>query len=231
MQLFYSQSIGESILLLENEEHIHCTKTLRHRIGDEIYAIDGSGALYLCRILEIGKAKTECVILTVEQKPAPARRIGIAITPTKNPSRLEWFVEKAVEIGISDILIYQSARAEKKSTNMQRLEKIILSAMKQSGNIHKPGLSYFPQMSQFMDTLTATYAQVFVGYCEEKAVLFSEVHDKTKDVLVVIGPEGDFTPEEVRSFTGHGAKTISLGISRLRTETAGLVALTLAQHG
>jgi 16S rRNA (uracil1498-N3)-methyltransferase len=230
MQLFYSSSIGDALLTLEEDDHFHCTRTLRSKPGDEIFVTDGNGKIYRSRIIEIRRNDTRCMILDENLHPKPSFAFAIAITPTKNPARLEWFVEKAVEVGISEIILYTSQRTEKKSVNEQRIKKIMLSAMKQSGNIYLPKLSILVDYPQLIQAITPKYSQIFIAHCEEKSVMLAQLHDQQKDAIVLIGPEGDFTTEEIQFALEKGAMPVSLGPSRLRTETAGLMSLMMLHY-
>lgn len=227
MELFYSESQTHPILKLVNEEHIHCTKSLRHVVGDIIFVADGVGNRFECKIMQINKQETTLSILKTEtyEKTDPPK--AIAITPTKNPSRLEWFVEKATEIGVDEIIIFISARTEKKHINKQRIQKIVISAMKQSLHFFKPKISYYNSLSDLLEAVGSDFNQKFIAHCEDPTAFLGDLCDLSKSKLVLIGPEGDFTNDEVNLALKSGFQGVSLGNTRLRTETAGVVALVI----
>jgi len=226
MILFYSTNIEMSTIILSNEEHIHCSKVLRKQVNEEIYITDGKGNIFTCIIAEIAKTNTKCRILSILETPKPTNYLAIGITPTKNPSRLEWFVEKAVEIGISEILILNTQRTERKSMKFERLDRIIISAMKQSLNVYLPEISIVSDFKN-INTYCSHFENKFIAYCDGPADVLSLIYNKKNSVIVLIGPEGDFTSEEIETAKQHHFTPVSLGNTRLRTETAGLVALMM----
>lgn len=229
MILFYSTSIENNIIILKEEEHIHCSKVLRKQINDEINVTDGKGNLFTCKISEINKSNTLCQIITVDMTENQYPYVAIGISPTKNPSRLEWFIEKAVEIGISEILIFQAQRTEKKSINESRLKKILISAMKQSLNLHLPELKILNNFGEISE-YCINFDHNFIAYCDGPTDLLSQVYTKNGSGLVLIGPEGDFTKDEIKYAESLNFHPASLGKTRLRTETAGLVALMMLKY-
>lgn len=228
MFLFYTNLVSENQLRLTEDEHQHCTKVLRKQMGDDIFVTDGNGHIYTTRIATITKRETLCHILHTETKPTLKPKIAVAISPTKNASRLEWFVEKAVEIGINEIMVFNAQRTEKKSFNYSRIHKIMVSAMKQSLNVHLPKLEYYESTKQLL-TKTKDIDQKFIAHCDGPTLSLQASMDKSKDGIVLIGPEGDFTHQEIEMALEYGFKAVTLGDSRLRTETAGLVALMMAK--
>jgi 16S rRNA (uracil1498-N3)-methyltransferase len=229
MIIFYSTTIENNNLLLIEEEHNHCSKVLRKQKNDEIKVTDGKGNLYSCVISEIAKSNTICQITDVKVYEKPESYLAIGITPTKNPSRLEWFIEKATEIGISEIIIFQAQRTEKKSLNKGRLEKILISAMKQSLNLYLPKIKIINKFQEISECCTG-FNFKYIAYCDGPVQLLSEVFDKKGSGIVLIGPEGDFTPDEIKYAQNLDFVPISLGKTRLRTETAGLVALMMMRY-
>lgn len=224
MFLFYSLEHTEDQLILLSDEHLHCTTVLRKKIGDTVFVTNGSGSIFKAEIHSIEKKQTICSILETQTQSPLFPEIAIAIAPTKNASRIEWFLEKATEFGISAIYLTQTKRTERKSTNIQRLEKILISAMKQSLNTHLPTLQSLTY-TELLDLSSEKYEQKFIAHCDNPDLSLKNLYDPTTSALLLIGPEGDFTPDEINQAIQSGFKACSLGDMRLRTETAGLVGL------
>jgi 16S rRNA (uracil1498-N3)-methyltransferase len=223
MQLFYSTSIQENLIFLNEEESRHCIKVLRLKIGNLVNVTDGKGNHYKTTILEDNPRKTMLQIdkiVTIDKHPI---HIHIAISPTKNISRFEWFLEKSVEMGISEITPVIASQSERKKINFDRCHKIILSGMKQSLQYWLPQFNQLIVFSEFLKREDQN--DKFIGYCDEvnPEHLF-DVYEKGDNATILIGPEGDFSKEEFDLAKKKGYKPISLGKSRLRTETAGLAA-------
>ena len=230
MYLFYTphitgeiEEIGKSYALSE-EESGHCVRVLRYTRGDEILLTNGQGMTYTARITNPHPKHCEFEVLTAEkQKPHHDAYIHIAIAPTKNIERLEWCVEKCTEIGVDEITPLLCRFSERKNLRLDRLEKIILSAAKQSLTPYLPKLNELTPYDDFVKA--AKEEQRFIAHCykDEKRELKLELQ-RGKSVLVLIGPEGDFSEQEVQEALSLGFVPVSLGNSRLRTETAGIVA-------
>ena len=226
MFLFYtSENVGQ-ILILKGDEHQHCCKVLRKQIGDQIFVTDGKGNIYTTTIMTITKAETTCKIVSTETKTPPSSHLTIAISPTKTAARIEWFVEKAVEIGISGIIIFHAQRTEKKSWSQTRLDKIMISAMKQSLNVYLPELRFCSSLADVIKT-TEHIHQKYIAHCDGPTALMKDIAESGGSTIVLIGPEGDFTSLEISMAHDHKYTSVSLGESRLRTETAGIVALLM----
>lgn len=228
MTLFFSQRINDNYIYLVDEEHIHCIKSLRAKVDDTIFITDGLGHLYETRVKQIDRNQTLCLITNVTTQLNNDFDFSIAIAPTKNLSRLEWFVEKAVEIGISSIYIINTKRTEKKLLNTTRLKKIMISALKQSQQCKLPELELYQDFNSFLAVNALNHKDLYIAHCisTSKSLLTSKVVSKASSI-VCIGPEGDFTEDEVGNAVDVGFKEVSLGKTRLRTETAGLVALMM----
>jgi 16S rRNA (uracil1498-N3)-methyltransferase len=223
MELFYSPDIADNHQLPESEAH-HCLKVMRMQTGDTIFLTDGKGYFYRA---EIGKANVKDCVLHIlevtEQAPLWKGKIEIALAPAKNMERTEWFAEKATEIGIDKISFLHCRYSERKEIKTERIQKILVSAMKQSG---KAGLPELQEISRFNHFVEQDFdGQKFIAHCypEEKKCL-SKVYRPNENALILIGPEGDFSKEEVDLAVKHGFIPISLGSGKLRTETAALVA-------
>lgn len=224
MQVFYTPDVKKITYILSKEESKHAIKVLRLKIGDEVCLIDGKGGLYYGIIDEADPNK--CIIRIIEKIEQYGRKnytIHLAIAPTKNINRFEWFLEKATELGIDEITPLLCTRSERKTIKTDRLEKIILSAMKQSIKAYMPKLNDMVDFKSFVKQNSDRNG--FIAHCLQnpKPSLKSQLADK-QNFIVLIGPEGDFTSEEVKLATSYGYSEINLGKSRLRTETAGIVA-------
>ncbi len=223
MIVFYTDDFLGNTATLHASESKHCNVVLRKKPGDLIYVINGQGLLAEGRILSQDKKTTSIEIVSRENFPIGRYR-GIAICPTKNMSRFEFFLEKATEIGINNIFPILCTRSERKILKPQRLEKILLSAAKQSINYHLPILHPLQTFTDFVKKMEDNDFDKFIGhYKEDNPELFDLIGNE-KEKLVVIGPEGDFTESELSLASSSGFVTVNLSKSRLRTETAGIVA-------
>ena len=193
---------------------------------DIIYLTDGKGGFYHARIID--DSVKCCKIEIIEKKEQFEKRfyhLHIAIAPTKNTDRFEWFLEKATEIGIDEITPIVCTRSERKLIKPERLEKILISAMKQSIKAYKPQLNSMCSLDNFIKKPVVNDTLKFIAHCEESAKeLLTRCYSPGKNTLILIGPEGDFTPEEIQLSLDHQFIPVSLGNSRFRTETAGIVA-------
>jgi 16S rRNA (uracil1498-N3)-methyltransferase len=228
MAFFFSRNISEdcSSLYLVDDDHIHCTKALRLSFGTPISVIDGRLSLYHCTIQDIERHRTFCKIHDISKyEPIPILR-SIAIAPTKNAARLEWFIEKAVEIGIDTIYIFHSTRTERKTVNLSRIEKLMIAALKQSERVLLPEVKVLKNIKE-LEKETKYYDCKMIAHLDVGTVDMRSVEMAGKNSLLLIGPEGDFTPEEIDFFASRNYISVSLGNFRLRTETAALVGLTL----
>lgn len=223
MHVFYTPDIQTKAELPE-EEAQHCTRVLRLTNGDEITLTDGKGHFYRA---EISAATNKRCLVTIKetiyQEPLWPCHLHIAMAPTKNMDRNEWFTEKATEIGFDELTFLNCRFSERKVIKTERIEKILVSAIKQSLKARIPQLN---EMTDFDKFIAQDFkGQKFIAHCYEgEKPLLKDVLEKGKDVLVLIGPEGDFSEEEVKKAIERGFAPISLGKSRLRTETAALVA-------
>ena len=226
MIVFYSTDISKQIAKLIDDECIHCSKVLRKKAGDEVFVTDGNGKLYDGTITAISKREVLISLGNELESQSKPHIRSIAIAPTKNIDRFEWFLEKATEIGITNIYPFLSARSERKIIKPHRLEKILVSAMKQSKNFHKPNLHPLTPINQLLTTSFEGQSK-FIAHCMEPESALQNLYSSGSDGIVLIGPEGDFTSEEVQLANSNSWKEVSLGNSRLRTETAGIVACHL----
>jgi len=224
MNLFYAADIGGQFYDLHKEESKHIIRVLRKKPGDTIHFTDGKGWFYKTVISHIdGKSCTVEILKKFEGEDRRPYRIHIAIAPTKNNDRLEWFLEKATEIGIDEITPIICDHSERKVVKHERLNKVITSAVKQSLKSFHPKLNEQINLKEFLNKEFS--GQKFIAYIDKDVTLeLSKSLKPEGDVLMLIGPEGDFRPEEVELAKQKGFVAVSLGKSRLRTETAGIVA-------
>src|ERR1700744_635430 len=226
MHLFYTPDIqpGHSQYFLSEEESKHCVRVLRLQVGDGVELIDGRGGLYEAELLDAHPKRTILQINKVAVEFGKRNHyLHIAVAPTKNIERLEWFLEKATEIGIDEISLIICQRSERKDVKTDRLNKIITAAIKQSLKAYHPVLNEPVAFNKFIGQNHE--AQKFIAHCEpgDKAELKAEIKHHG-NYLVMIGPEGDFSPVEIDAALQNEFKAITLGDSRLRTETAALEA-------
>lgn len=224
MHVFYTPDIAVDGELPE-EEAGHCLRVLRLGVGDEVMLTDGKGFFYKAVITAAtGKRCQVKVVETIGQAPLWNGRLHLAMAPTKNMDRIEWFAEKATEIGFDELSFVNCRFSERKVIKTERIEKIVVSAVKQSLKARKPLVNELTDFGKFIQQKFE--GQKFIAHCYEgDKPLLKDVLIPGKDAVVLIGPEGDFSPEEVQKAEAAGFQAISLGKSRLRTETAALVAV------
>lgn len=223
MSLFYAPELLATLSLPE-QEAIHALRVLRLTDGDMIEVTDGAGCYYKARIA--GATSKRCPLeIEQQQQVAPhwSHRIYIAVAPTKIMDRMEWFVEKAVEIGVDRISFLRCRYSERKDLKLERVEKIAISAMKQSLKMQLPQLDELTDFKSFLEQELPSQRFICHCYPAEKPLL-KQAYDPQQDAVVLLGPEGDFSPQEVALAQEHGFVAVSLGDTRLRTETAALVA-------
>lgn len=235
MELFYSRDIEGGICRLDQDESGHCVKVLRHRSGDEICVIDGCGTLYRCRITSDSPKGVEAVVLSAEENwGTHPYHLHMAVCPTKNNDRYEWFAEKACEIGLDEISPVIGEHSERRIFKTARIEKILVSAAKQSLKASVPVVNEPISVKDFIRQYGNTDGLKLIAYCFEDENIprrsIKEVLEgfEGTDIIVLIGPEGDFSPAEARLALENGFIPVHLGASRLRTETAALTAVAAA---
>lgn len=223
MHIFYTPDISLTNEL-PKEEVQHCVRVLRLKEGDKILLVDGKGCFYKATICLIsGKRCLIDIDQRIQQEAFRSSRLHIALAPTKNIDRTEWFVEKATEIGIDEISFLNCRFSERKVIKTERIEKILISAMKQSMRAVLPDLNDMMDFSKFL--ARDFKGQKFIAHCYQgNKHLLKDIIHAGEDVTLLIGPEGDFSLEEVEQAVKCGFVPISLGKARLRTETAALVA-------
>lgn len=231
MQLFYAPEITLPLHTLTEEESKHCVRVLRLGVGDALHLTDGQGSLYHGRIADDHPKRCVVEITRVEEQfePLPYRLV-MAVAPTKNNDRYEWFLEKATEIGVTTFIPLESDHSERRIFKAERSEKVITAAMKQSLKAYRPQLRpltpFHTLMQQPFD------GRKFIAHCDEALSLHGKTYlastlQRGEAALILIGPEGDFSKEEVAEAVKAGFEEITLGTQRLRTETAAVVAVTM----
>ncbi|MDE6490338.1 MAG: 16S rRNA (uracil(1498)-N(3))-methyltransferase [Muribaculaceae bacterium] len=221
---FYAPDIATDPTLPEVDSR-HCVKVLRYREGDTLEVIDGKGHRYTCRLAEADPRHAKVEIIDVTAVPLPWNyNLAVAVAPTKHIDRMEWLVEKLTEIGINRFIPLRCEHSERKEVKTERLEKIAVSAMKQSLKTVLPVIDPVTPVKHVIDTFEAD--QKFIAYCDvslPRRLLSREIRPNAS-TLILIGPEGDFTPAEITKALDTGYIPVSLGDNRLRTETAALTA-------
>tara|TARA_B100001142_G_scaffold222276_1_gene220400 strand:+ start:394 stop:1083 length:690 start_codon:yes stop_codon:yes gene_type:complete len=222
MQLFYLENPGDEIILTA-EESKHATRVLRKKEGDILNFTDGKGNLYKAAITIADTRKCRLKIVNKEQKEKQHNyHLHIAIAPTKNMDRFEWFLEKATEIGIDEITPIICNHSERKVVKTERGNRILLSAMKQSLKHHLPKLNEAISATDFIKK--DFNGSKYIAHCEDGKKQELKTINKTDKYLILIGPEGDFSQKEINLALQNKFEAVSLGTSRLRTETAGMIA-------
>ncbi len=224
MHLFYTPDISDKTYTLNETESKHCVKVLRLNVNDQVELIDGKGSFYEAKIVDPNPKKCKIEITnTIQEFGKRNHYLHIAIAPTKNMDRFEWFLEKATEIGIDEITPLLCDHSERKVIKIERLEKIIISAVKQSIKAYKPKLNVLTKYSDFIKQNFD--GSKYIAHCEEyEKQSLKANYNVGKNTLILIGPEGDFSPNEIKLAKENNFLETNLGDSRLRTETAGVVA-------
>ncbi|MBO5697411.1 MAG: 16S rRNA (uracil(1498)-N(3))-methyltransferase [Alistipes sp.] len=229
MQLFYAPEISLPLYTLTEEESKHCVRVLRMVEGDELHLTDGRGTLHRCKVVDANakRCTVEIIESHTEYEKLPYRLV-MAVAPTKIIDRFEWFLEKATEVGISEVYPIESFHSERRQIKHDREEKVITAAVKQSLKAYHPTLHELTPLKQ---VLTMPFdGDKFIAHCNSSfgdREYLGNLVKKERDTLILIGPEGDFSEEEINFALQNGFKQISLGKQRLRTETAAVVATVI----
>ena len=220
MQLFYTPDISSQLYTLDKEESWHCMRVLRLKKGDIIFLTDGKGTLFESHIIEPDPKR--CIVEVTGKQEGYGKRsysLHLAVAPTKNIDRFEWFLEKATEIGIDEITPVICEHSERKQIRTDRLNKVITAAVKQSLKAYHPKLNDAVSLKKFIEMNSGKSR--YIAHLEESdPELLKDVYEKGSDAVILVGPEGDFSPGELELAKENGFQVVSLGDYRLRTETA-----------
>lgn len=230
MYIFFTSDIQGDLAFLHEEEAAHCAQVLRRKPGDELIWVDGHGGRYTGILEEVHKKRCLLRILQKAHEPLPRSwQMHVAMAPTKNADRTEWFLEKAVEIGIDKFTPLLCEHSERKIWRADRMEKIAVAAMKQSMQSRLPEIAPLCSFKEFVSAPFPAGVEKCIAHCrpDEAKKSLKQNYQPGKSVCVVIGPEGDFSENEVLLALNHGFIAVSLGQNRLRTETAALYALQM----
>ncbi|WP_430811819.1 MULTISPECIES: 16S rRNA (uracil(1498)-N(3))-methyltransferase [unclassified Carboxylicivirga] len=222
MELFYDPEFtGQGIL--NEAESKHCINVLRHQVGDEITVANGKGQYYKCRIAQAHPKKCALELIETTHFDKPTHSLHLAVAPTKSIDRFEWLIEKAMELGLDEITPLLCHHSERKKVRTDRIERVVIAAMKQSLKAHLPKINELTPFDTFLKSKDNTTGYIAHCYNSEKQAL-KTAYRPHSDCIICIGPEGDFSEDEIEAALRHEFIPVSLGQSRLRTETAGLIA-------
>lgn len=229
MQLFYAPDVTLPLFTLSEEESKHCVRVLRLKAGDELHLTDGRGNMHRCRVVEPHQhhCTVEIIETHAEYEKLPYS-LTMAVAPTKNIDRFEWFLEKATEVGVSRIVPIECDHSERRTIKYDRELRVITSAVKQSLKAYHPQLDELTPLREFI--AQPFEGHKFIAHCDANSPqreFLPAIIKKNENILILIGPEGDFSPEEINFALENGFKPISLGTQRLRTETAAVAATVM----
>lgn len=227
MHYFLDPHFNPAQGILNEEESHHAIKSLRISAGEQIYIGNGKGKRYLTVVKYVNKNEIAVEVISTEEFSKPVKKVVLAVAPTKNPSRFEWFLEKATELGVFEIIPIHTAHTERPRFKHDRALRIIHAAAKQSMRAFIPVLH---TITPLIDIYAIKADRKYIAHCNEKferKELRQVEKGNAGDILILIGPEGDFSEEEITSAQNHGFTSVSLGQNRLRTETAGVFAAAI----
>jgi len=226
MDIFYSNNINNNFIELSASESHHCAKVMRKKKGDLLTVLDGKGSKYTAIIIKADKKNILLEIKTIDRVPNTGIGLHLIISPTKSHDRIDWLVEKSTELGIQKISFMNCDRTERKKINLDRIKRISISAIKQSGQLYAPEINNILSYKQIIDDISED--QRFIAHLEkDKKKHLRSIYNKSKNCCILIGPEGDFTIDEINLAKENNFHSITLGENTLRTETAGLFVVSL----
>jgi len=232
LPFFYKDDInpGLNTVVLDENTSKHIVQVLRMQNGEHLQLTDGKGKIFLCEIINNHRKKCEVTFIKTSNITHPTSNIAIAISPVKNASRFEWFLEKATEIGVTEIIPLLCERTEKQHLKLERMQGILISAMLQSQQAWLPVLQEPIKFTKYLNELNAAPSlHKMIAHCEDEnnKQALQKIANPAAAQVILIGPEGDFSKKEIEFALQTGCVPVSLGNTRLRTETAGMVAATL----
>lgn len=222
MNKFFDPDIHEGVNQLPEVDSKHCAQVLRHKQGDKVLVIDGKGGIHTSVLTKVSKTTCEYEILESKNVTPTQFKTHLIIAPTKNTDRMEWLIEKLCEIGVDKVTFVATQNSERRKLRLDRLEKKAISAMKQSGNPFLMELQDLTAFDQIIESEDSTLK--LIAHVDQNHRYIGDLLLPNKEVAILIGPEGDFTKEEVEKAFKTGFQPVSLGINTLRTETAGFAA-------
>lgn len=227
MQLFYAHTAHQikQIVEIQEQEHIHLAKSLRKQVGDEVFIVNGNGQLFKALVLAISKKSTSVELLELIKESSEKSNLTIAIAPTKQLDRYDWFIEKSIELGIGSIQPFFSQNSERRILKLEKIKLKAIAALKQSLRLSLPSIMS-PEKLEDVLNKSKDFEVKLIAYTAEKQLSIKDFIS-TKKTIVLIGPEGGFTKMEVKKAQEKGFIPISLGENRLRTETAGVFTASL----
>lgn len=220
--IFYVKNVASGERSFSEEESKHCTQVLRHQIGDEVIVFDGVGGKYHSVLTQVSKKSCQFDVISSEIEPKKLFSIHLAISPTKSTDRMEWMIEKLCEIGVDKVSFIQTYHSERRKLRIDRMERKVVSAMKQSGNPFKMELCEMVNFKELIETCNSD--ERLIAHVNPNYQHLSELLSINKSTMILIGPEGDFSKDELSLAVENKFIPVSLGMNVLRTETAGLVA-------
>ncbi len=236
MEIFWTNDISDGVCRLGEDESAHCVRVLRHRVGDNVSIIDGNGTMYECELIsDSPKAAQAKIQKSYENWGGHNYHLTAAVCPTKNIDRYEWFAEKATEFGVDRIVPVIGEHSERRIIKPERLERILLSATKQSLKASIPELSEACSVMDFIKSTADSNSLKLIAYCFEDGAERHSIREQLEayqgdSVIVLIGPEGDFSREEADAAINAGYVPVHIGASRLRTETAALASVSMVYY-
>lgn len=222
MNTFFCEEIKEPISVLDTKESTHCIRVLRHKLGDKVKLMDGKGRFAVGNIIRDVKTRVEIDIEHIENIKRSESLLHIAIAPTKSNDRIEWFLEKATELDVAQITFLTTDNSERRKINIDRFEKIVLSAAKQSKSAYLPKLNSLTSYSSFLEIIKEKKDKFIATLVAPDEDRFSNIFETNGEKVVLVGPEGGFSKKELKLAQEESLQPILLGNKRLRTETAGV---------